>query len=177
MKEVNLYYSCSKEFEMSYQVYRSGQRGHAEHGWLHARFSFSFSQYHDRERMGFGILRALNNDIIEPSQGFSMHPHNDMEIITLILRGQLEHRDLEGNKGVISAGKGVYHSEKNSSNDEEVELFQIWIYPNEQRGEPRYAQKSIKSFDISNTWKLIVSEDSRENSIGIKQSAFLYLTR
>lgn len=168
---------------MAYIIHRAEQRGVGEHGWLHARFSFSFAQYHDTARMGFGVLRVLNNDIVEAGGGFEMHSHQDMEIITYILSGSLEHRDSKGNHGIInageiqymSAGAGVSHSEKNPSVDKAVELFQIWIYPREKGGEFLYEQRSIKQLGQSSPWRLLISNDARDNSIKIKQDAFVYL--
>ncbi len=170
---------------MSYKIHRAAQRGVAEHGWLHARFSFSFAEYRDLSRMGFGVLRVLNNDIIEPNGGFEMHPHNDMEIITYILRGALEHRDSHGNHGIInagelqymSAGSGVYHSEKNPSKTEPTELFQIWIYPNVKGAKPLYEQRSIKLLEAAAEWQLLVSGDTRQNSIQIRQNAFIWVAK
>jgi redox-sensitive bicupin YhaK (pirin superfamily) len=133
--------------------------------------------------MGFGVLRVLNNDIIEAGEGFDMHSHKDMEIITYVISGTLEHHDSKGRHGIIkagevqymSAGSGVYHSEKNPSLSESVELFQIWIYPNEKGGDSLYEQRSIASANISANWVPIVSSDGRENSIKIKQNAFIYI--
>jgi quercetin 2,3-dioxygenase len=170
---------------MAHTIYRAQERGSAEHGWLHARFSFSFAEYYNPNRMGFGVLRVLNNDTIEADKGFSMHPHNNMEIITLVIRGTLEHRDSQGRYGIInagevqymSAGEGVFHSEKNPSREESVELFQIWIYPNEEGGEPLYEKLALKSIEKSNQWNIVVSADARENSIKIKQDALLYTAK
>lgn len=170
---------------MGYTIHRSAQRGSAEHGWLHAKFSFSFAEYRDLSRMGFGVLRVLNNDIIEPNGGFEMHPHSDMEIITYVLRGSLEHKDSQGNHGIIkagelqymSAGSGVYHSEKNPSKSEATELFQIWIYPNIKGAKPLYEQRNIEILQEASRWQLLVSEDARENSIQIRQSASIYVAK
>lgn len=170
---------------MSYEIYRAHQRGVAEHGWLHARFSFSFAEYYDPKRMGFGVLRVLNNDTIEPGGGFGRHPHDNMEIITLVLSGELEHEDSEGNHGIIkagevqymSAGEGVFHSEKNPSQTQSVELFQIWIYPNKRGGKPRYAQKSLQDIEKRGEWNIIASPDGREGSIEIRQDALFFTTK
>lgn len=166
-------------------IYRASQRGVGELGWLHARFSFSFAEYHNPQRMGFGALRVINNDIIEPAKGFGMHPHRDMEIITIILKGSLEHRDSSENHGVInegeiqymSAGSGIQHSEYNPSKTQTTELFQIWIHPNERGGKPLFEQRDFNNIEQSNTWAVIVSPDGREHSIKIKQEAFLYTTK
>jgi len=169
---------------MSYSIYRAQQRGQAEHGWLHARFSFSFADYYDPKRVGFGALRVLNNDTIEPDSGFEMHPHENMEIITIILKGSLEHKDSKGNHGIIkegevqymSAAEGVYHSEKNPSKTQSVELFQIWIYPNVKGGEPRYREFDLHSINKIDAWSTVASPDGRDGSIEIRQNAFLYTT-
>jgi len=126
-------------------------RGFADHGWLKAKHSFSFANYHNPDRMHFGKLRVLNDDIVAPGKGFGTHPHNNMEIITIPLRGQLEHKDSMGNGSVItpgevqvmSAGSGIMHSEFNPSNSEEVNLFQIWIFPDTQDVDPRYDQRKF----------------------------------
>jgi redox-sensitive bicupin YhaK (pirin superfamily) len=137
-------------------IHRADERGHADHGWLNAHHSFSFAGWYDPEKVHFGMLRVLNDDIVAGGQGFGMHPHNDMEIITIILKGALQHRDNMGNGSVIkrgdvqvmSAGTGVLHSEFNPSKDEEVNLFQLWIFPKENGIKPRYDQKNF-SFDQS----------------------------
>ena len=137
-------------------IQRANERGHADHGWLNAHHSFSFASWYDPAKVHFGMLRVLNDDIVAGGQGFGTHPHNDMEIITIILKGQLEHRDNMGNGSVIkrgdvqvmSAGTGVMHSEFNPSKDEEVNLFQLWIFPKEQGIKPRYDQKNF-GFDGS----------------------------
>ena len=170
---------------MSYIIHRANQRGTAKHGWLHANFSFSFAKYYNPKRMGFGVLRVLNNDIIEAGQGFAMHPHRDMEIISLIIKGSLEHRDSEGNHGIInegeiqymSAGSGVQHSEYNPSQSEPMELFQIWIYPDQKGGKPLYDQRNFNNIEQSNDWIVLVSPDARNNSIKIKQDALLFTTK
>lgn len=178
-------YSSDKELKMSYIIHRAKQRGTAEHGWLHANFSFSFAEYYNPERMGFGVLRVLNNDIIEAGQGFAMHPHRDMEIISLIIKGSLEHRDSQGHHGIInegeiqymSAGSGVQHSEYNPSKDDSMELFQIWIHPDQKGGEPLYDQRDFNTIEQSNHWVVLVSPDARNNSIKIKQDALLFTTK
>jgi len=170
---------------MSYKIHRSSQRGSAEHGWLHSRFSFTFAEYYDPERMGFGTLRVINDDIIEAGEGFPMHPHQEMEIITIITKGNLEHRDSQGNHGVIkageiqymSAGSGVHHSEFNASQNERVELFQIWIYPNQKGGEPLYDQRDFNHLEQTNHWVVLASPDAREHSIKIRQNAFISTTK
>ncbi|MFM2135185.1 MAG: hypothetical protein RL021_585, partial [Bacteroidota bacterium] len=127
----------------------SNERGHADHGWLNARHSFSFASWYDPSKIHFGMLRVLNDDTVAPGKGFGLHPHNDMEIITVPLSGSLQHRDDMGNTAVIhagdvqvmSAGTGVFHSEFNPSESEPVSLFQLWIFPKEKGIAPRYDQK------------------------------------
>lgn len=161
-------------------LHKSEQRGKAEHGWLSSRFSFSFASYHNKERMGFGPLRVINDDIIAPYQGFDMHPHENMEIITIVLTGALEHKDSAGNQGIIkpgqiqymSAGSGVYHSEFSASS-EPTSLFQIWIYPHTKGGKPLYKEAQIDDDVTLNQWKKLVSGDS-DAPIQIKQNASIY---
>ncbi len=170
---------------MSYNIHRASQRGVAEHGWLHARFSFSFSQYYDPKRMGFGVLRVINNDIVDANKGFPMHPHKDMEILSLVIEGSLEHHDSQGNHGIInkgeiqymSAGSGIRHSEYNPSKSESMELFQIWIQPNQEGGEPLYDQRDFNNIEQSNHWAVLASGDGRDDSIKIRQDALLSTTK
>lgn len=166
-------------------VHKAHERGSAEHGWLHSKFSFSFADYHNPQRMGFGVLRVINDDIIEPEGGFAMHPHRDMEIITIVMNGSLEHEDSEGNRGIIragqiqymSAGSGIQHSEFNPSFTERVELFQIWITPDAKRLPPRYKQRDCHDLDTMNRWSLIVSGDGRKKSMQISQDASIKTAR
>lgn len=163
---------------MSPTIHRSDERGISELGWLHSRFSFSFAEYHNRERMGFGVLRVINDDRIQANTGFGMHPHRDMEIITLVTKGALEHRDSEGNHGIIhageiqymSAGTGVYHSE-HATPVSDTELFQIWIYPDQNGYPPRYEQRDFRALINTKGWHTLVSGDGRDHSIQIRQNA------
>ncbi|WP_317128990.1 pirin family protein [Mangrovivirga cuniculi] len=133
-------------------IHKSNSRGHADHGWLNSWHSFSFANYYNPERMHFGVLRVLNDDTVAPAMGFGKHPHDNMEIISIPLSGDLEHADNMGNKQVIkegdvqvmSAGTGIMHSEKNKNNDQEVKFLQIWVFPNKKDVEPRYDQQSFK---------------------------------
>lgn len=166
---------------MSFKIHRAAERGIAEHGWLHSRFSFSFAEYYNPQRMGFGALRVINDDTVEAGKGFGMHAHQNMEIISIVTKGALEHRDSQGNHGVItagqiqymSAGSGVHHSEY-ALKDEAVSLFQIWIRPNQKGGTPLYAQRDFIAHDRSNRWLLLISADGRDDSIAIKQDAAIY---
>lgn len=173
----------SKEKKMSTVIHRSNERGIAEHGWLHSRFSFSFAEYHNRNRMGFGALRVINDDAIEAGMGFGMHPHRDMEIVSIVTKGSLEHKDSEGNHGIIhagqiqymSAGSGVLHSEY-ATEDADAALFQIWIHPDRKGGIPLYDSRDFTTVDQSNRWAVLVSGDGKENSIVIRQDAAIYST-
>ena len=158
-------------------------RGAANHGWLKAKHSFSFAQYFNPERTQFGALRVLNDDIVAPGMGFGMHPHDNMEIITIPLKGALEHKDSMNNVGVIeadeiqvmSAGTGVYHSEYNKNTDQEVNLLQIWLFPNTQNVTPRYDQKSIADLKIPNSLYPVVTPEQRSDRLWIHQNAWFHL--
>lgn len=147
------------------RVRKSAERGHADHGWLFARHTFSFAGYHDPEHMGFRSLRVMNEDVVQPGQGFGMHGHRDMEIVTYVLEGQLEHRDNLGNGEVLtpgefqrmSAGTGVRHSEFNPSNDEPVHLYQIWLQPERRGLEPSYEQKRFPEDGRHNHLQLVAA--------------------
>jgi len=164
-------------------LHKSDTRGYANHGWLETYHSFSFADYYDRERIHFGALRVLNDDIVAGGQGFGMHPHDNMEIITIPLEGELEHKDSMGNSGVISngeiqvmsAGKGILHSEFNKNSGRDVKLLQIWVFPNKQNVEPRYDQISIKDFEIENDFFQIVSPDKSDQGSWIHQDAWFHL--
>ena len=161
----------------------SNSRGEADHGWLKAKHSFSFANYFNPERMQFGALRVLNDDIIAPGRGFGTHPHDNMEIITIPLEGSLKHKDSMENEGVIekdeiqvmSAGTGVSHSEYNKSGQKPVSLLQIWIFPKEQNIAPRYDQKSLKELQKINKLYPIVTPDKNGPEMWINQDAWLYM--
>lgn len=162
-------------------IHKASDRGFADHGWLKATHSFSFANYYNPEKIHFGKLRVLNDDIVAPSKGFGMHPHENMEIITIPLSGALKHSDNMGNEGVIttgevqvmSAGTGVLHSEFNASDSEPVNLFQIWIFTDKKGHEPRYEQKKFNAEKRQNQWQLLVSPDERNESLFIHQNAFI----
>ena len=162
-------------------IHRADDRGKAEHGWLHSRFSFSFAQWYEPTKMGFGALRVLNDDIIEPNSGFGMHEHDNMEIVTIVLNGAVTHTDTMGNKKLVpagdvqmmSAGSGVMHSEFNESPDERLELFQLWILPKEKNTTPRYGQMSFNSEMGKNIWQTVVGEDKNSDMLPIHQDAYI----
>jgi redox-sensitive bicupin YhaK (pirin superfamily) len=163
-------------------VRKAHDRGHANHGWLDSRFTFSFADYHDPEHMGFRSLRVINEDRVEPNQGFGTHPHRDMEIITYVLDGSVRHEDSMGNGSVIvpgevqrmSAGTGVLHSEFNPSPKDDLHFLQIWIRPDTQGVTPGYAQKPFTRADRLNQFRLVASRDGRDGSISIHQDASLH---
>lgn len=164
------------------QLRRSKERGHANHGWLDSYHSFSFARYYDPAHMGYSVLRVINEDVIAPSQGFGMHPHRDMEIITYMLAGELRHEDSLGNGSVIragdvqrmTAGTGIVHSESNSSASQAAHLLQIWILPERNNLTPGYQEKHFSAADKQGAWRLIASRDGRENSLLVHQDMALY---
>ena len=161
----------------------STTRGEANHGWLHAKHSFSFANYFDPKRIQFGALRVLNDDIIAPGMGFGSHPHDNMEIVTIPLEGALEHKDSMDNIGVIeadeiqvmSAGTGIFHSEYNKNKDKQVKVLQLWVLPKERNVTPRYDQKSIKELKKTNTLYPIVTPDPNGPAMWIHQDAWFHM--
>lgn len=164
------------------QVRPSKERGHANLDWLESHHSFSFGNYYDPDHMGFRALRVINEDVVKADEGFGTHPHKDMEIITYVLGGKLEHKDsmgtgatiLPGEVQYMSAGKGVLHSEFNPAKDGPVHLLQIWILPNVKGAEPRYDQKNFPDSEKRGKLRLVVSPDGAEGSIEIRQDAKIY---
>ncbi len=167
------------------QIRRSHERGHANHGWLDSYHSFSFAHYYDADWMGFSVLRVINEDVIAPAQGFGMHSHDNMEIITYILQGNLAHKDTLGNVEVIkqghvqrmTAGTGIRHSEFNASNTEPVHLLQIWILPNQQNLPPSYEDKFFTDAQKLNQWCLLASENGANDSLTVHQDMVLYAAK
>ena len=163
-------------------IIRSDDRGGANHGWLQAKHTFSFADYHNPARVHFGKLRVINEDRIAPRQGFDTHPHKDMEIVTYIISGAIEHKDSMGNGTIISAGEvqrmtagtGVLHSEFNHSSDEELHLLQIWIFPEQKNLTPEYEQTLFSRDDKLNRLHLVGSRDGRDGSVTIHQDVDLY---
>jgi redox-sensitive bicupin YhaK (pirin superfamily) len=165
-------------------IHKSSDRGHANHGWLDSRFSFSFAEYYDPAHVHFRTLRVMNDDRIAGGGGFPTHPHRDMEIVTYVLEGALAHKDSMGNGSVIrpgdvqymSAGTGVAHSEFNDSDTETAHLYQIWMFPDQKNYAPTYDQKHFSEADKRGKLRLVVSPDGRDGSVQIRQDNELYAT-
>ncbi len=166
-------------------IHKADTRGHADHGWLNSYHSFSFAHYFNEQRMHFGKLRVLNDDTVAPAMGFGKHPHDNMEIISIPLEGDLEHGDNTGVKFIIrkgdiqvmSAGTGIVHSEKNASKDSQVKFLQIWVMPNKQNVTPRYEQKTFAEKDRQNKLVLVVSPMGEKEGVNIHQDAWFSLGR
>jgi len=168
---------------MKTTLHKADSRGKADHGWLNSHHTFSFASYHNPERVRFGLLRVLNDDIVQPGEGFGTHPHDNMEIISIPIKGALAHKDSTGSEHVIntgdvqimSAGSGLYHSEYNASKKDEVNFLQIWIFPKERDIEPRYDQKSYNADERKNKFQLVVSPAKDNGSLWINQDAYFSL--
>ena len=164
-------------------IHKANTRGHADHGWLNAYHSFSFASWYNPERVQFGALRVLNDDTIAAGMGFGTHSHDNMEIITIPLEGDLAHKDSMGNTEtikngdiqVMSAGTGVKHSEFNPNADQRTKLLQIWVYPNQQNVEPRYQQITLNPEDRKNKLQQILSPNADDSGVWIHQDAWFYL--
>lgn len=163
-------------------IHKSSDRGHANHGWLDTHHTFSFAGWYNPEQMHFGVLRVLNDDIVQPSNGFGQHPHNDMEIISIPLSGSLTHRDTMGNAQeiktgdvqVMSAGSGLQHSEFNESRSDAVNFLQLWIFPDKRGVEPRYDQETFEVSERQDKWQQLVRPHSEEGEgLWIHQNAYL----
>jgi quercetin 2,3-dioxygenase len=167
-----------------FQVRRGTERGHFNHGWLDTYHTFSFGDYHDPRHMHFQSLRVMNEDRVEPGQGFGMHPHRDMEIVTYVLSGALEHKDSMGNGEVLrpgefqrmSAGSGLLHSEFNPSNTEPVHLYQIWLFPGRKGVTPSYEQRAFPEAEKRGRLRVVASPDGRDGSLTIGQDASVFLS-
>jgi redox-sensitive bicupin YhaK (pirin superfamily) len=164
-------------------IHKAETRGHINHGWLDTYHTFSFANYYDPERVHFGTLRVLNDDRIAAGEGFGQHPHDNMEIITIPLYGDLEHKDSMGNHGVIhhgdiqimSAGTGIFHSEFNNNIDIDVQLLQIWVFPNKKNVTPRYDQISLSDISRPNELYQILSPNANEQGVWIHQQAWFHM--
>lgn len=164
-------------------LHKAATRGHANHGWLDSHHSFSFANYYNPERMNFGVLRVLNDDKVAPDMGFGTHPHDNMEIISIPLEGDLEHQDSMGNKAIIkegdvqvmSAGTGIFHSEYNKNKDKEVKFLQIWVFPNKRNVQPRYDQISIRDIEKQNELYQVLSPNAGDQGVWVHQNAWFHL--
>lgn len=167
----------------TYKLIKSSERGHADHGWLKSYHSFSFAGYYNPEKIHFGALRVLNDDFVEGGMGFGKHPHDNMEIISIALEGDLEHSDSMGNKTVISqgdiqimsAGTGVYHSEYNKNADKPVKFLQIWIFPKSKNTIPRYDQISLVKEERRNQFQQVLSPSDADEGVWINQDAWFHM--
>jgi redox-sensitive bicupin YhaK (pirin superfamily) len=166
-------------------LHKANTRGDANHGWLHSKHTFSFANYYNPERMHFGVLRVLNDDVVSGGKGFGTHPHDNMEIISIPLEGDLEHKDSMGNVTVIkngdvqvmSAGSGIQHSEYNKNKDHEVRFLQIWVFPNKKNVTPRYDQITLKTEDRHNAFQQILSPNPDDAGVWIHQNAWFHLAQ
>jgi redox-sensitive bicupin YhaK (pirin superfamily) len=164
-------------------LHKAKTRGHANHGWLNSNHTFSFANYYNPQRMNFGVLRVLNDDVVSPSRGFGRHPHDNMEIISIPLEGDLEHKDSMGNTTVIrqgdvqvmSAGTGVFHSEYNKNTDKAVKFLQIWLFPNKRNVKPRYDQITLENGNLKNQLFQILSPNPDDEGVWIHQDAWFHM--
>ena len=170
---------------MKITIHRADSRGYADHGWLKATHTFSFASYYDPSRIRFGLLRVLNDDVVEPGMGFGTHPHDNMEIVTIPIEGELAHKDSMGHEEVIrpgevqnmSAGRGITHSEYNASREKQVNLLQIWVFPKEKDIEPRYDQKVFSDEGKRNKFRVVVSPVKSNDTLWINQDSVFALAR
>ncbi|WP_312745435.1 pirin family protein [Sphingobacterium multivorum] len=170
----------SEKLENHSVLHKAATRGHANHGWLESNHTFSFANYHDPERMHFGVLRVLNDDMVAEGRGFGKHPHDNMEIISIPLEGDLQHEDSMGNKAIIrkgdiqvmSAGTGIIHSEYNKNTDQVVKFLQIWVYPNQRNVSPRYDQITLDIAQRQNKFQQILSPNPEDEGVWIHQDAW-----
>lgn len=166
-------------------IHRADTRGHANHGWLNSYHTFSFANYYNPDRMNFGVLRVLNDDQVQAGKGFGTHPHDNMEIISIPLEGDLEHKDSMGNVAVIkegdvqvmSAGTGITHSEYNKNTNKEMRFLQIWMFPNKKNVTPRYDQISIRDIEKENKFYQVLSPNKDDQGVWVNQDAWFHLGR
>lgn len=170
---------------MKILFYPASERGHVNYGWLESHHSFSFGNWHDREKVHFGALRVLNDDIVKGGKGFDAHPHDNMEIVSIPLKGALAHKDSTGTEGILytddvqimSAGSGISHSEFNASHYDPVNFLQIWIFPKQRNIKPRYDQKTFDPAGRIDRWQIVVSPRPEDAAVWINQDARIALTR
>ena len=168
---------------MKHIFFKGTERGSADHGWLKANFMFSFAGYYNPERMNFGALRVFNDDLVEPGKGFHTHPHDNMEIVTIPIRGKIEHRDSMGHQSIIgpgdvqvmSAGTGVFHSEMNPSDTDTLNIIQTWVFPRKKGLKPAYGEESFPIEGRTNQWQNIVGPDEAGGRLMVNQDAWYYL--
>lgn len=184
MKQVGFNHLPNKNIKtMNTIIHKAETRGKANHGWLNSHHTFSFANYYNPDRMNFGVLRVLNDDIVQGGMGFGTHPHDNMEIISIPLEGDLEHKDSMGNVAVIkegdvqimSAGTGITHSEKNKNRDKDVKFLQIWVFPKTKNITPQYDQVSIREIAKENKFYQVVSPNKEEQGVQINQDAWFNL--
>lgn len=183
-KQVGFNHLPNKEIKtMKTVLHKASTRGHADHGWLNSHHSFSFANYYNPERMNFGVLRVLNDDTVAPGRGFGTHPHDNMEIVSIPLEGDLEHKDSMGNVAIIrqgdvqvmSAGTGIFHSEYNKNKDKQVKFLQIWVFPNKRNVDPRYDQITLDQTVRKNNFQQILSPNANDDGVWIHQNAWFHL--
>lgn len=181
MDQVGFNHLPNKEIKgMKTVLHKAATRGNANHGWLHSHHTFSFANYYNPERMHFGVLRVLNDDVVAPGMGFGTHPHDNMEIISIPLEGDLEHKDSMGNQAVIrqgdvqvlSAGTGIYHSEYNYNKDKDVKFLQIWMFPNKRNVSPRYDQITLNTQPSTGEWQQVLSPNPEDDGVWVHQNAW-----
>ena len=184
MDQVGFNHLPNKEIRtMKSVLHKASTRGNANHGWLNSYHTFSFANYHNPERMNFGVLRVLNDDVVAPAKGFGRHPHDNMEIISIPMEGDLEHKDSIGNVTVIkegdvqvmSAGTGVFHSEYNKNNNKDVKFLQIWMFPNQKNVTPRYDQITLEKSKMNNQLLQILSPNANDEGVWVHQNAWFHL--
>lgn len=184
LEQVGFNHLPNKEIRnMKTILHKADTRGHANHGWLDSHHTFSFANYYNPQRMNFGVLRVLNDDVVAGGKGFGRHPHDNMEIISIPLKGDLEHQDSMGNKAVIrqgdvqamSAGTGVFHSEYNKNSDKEVRFLQIWVFPKERNVEPRYDQITLENGNLKNQLLQVLSPNADDEGVWINQDAWFHM--
>ncbi|MBT8195373.1 MAG: pirin family protein [Bacteroidia bacterium] len=186
MQQVGFNHLPNKENKtMNTVIHKAQSRGHANHGWLDSHHTFSFANYRNPERMNFGVIRVLNDDIAQAGRGFGTHPHDNMEIISIPLEGDLEHKDSmrnvaiikEGDVQVMTAGTGLTHSEFNKNKDKEVKFLQIWLFPKEKNLTPRYDQVSIRNIEKENEFYQVLSPNKDDQGVWINQDAWFHMAK